>query len=237
MPPTHPIVGPAKARAPTPNWPLPSIGAAPSARSETKRDAPASILIHAPRELRSTSDLSPPWDAAPEAHAAASRGDSRAIGCRARIRILRSFCAAIAPDTCRALAPVSDYNLHDACKRRRHADQSHCIFLRHRDRDPGGGRSGVHRSRAARRRNTPGIDRRRVGRGCERSGRRRWCRHERNAGGGGGAVTTGTGTGGGGGSAIGCPPLDCPQIFCPWSRALDASRLRDLRVRAGAGPR
>ena len=91
MPPTHPIVGPAKARAPTPNWPLPSIGAAPSARSETKRDAPASILIHAPRELRLTSDLSPPWDAAPEAHAAASRGDSRAIGALFPIRIPRSF--------------------------------------------------------------------------------------------------------------------------------------------------
>jgi hypothetical protein len=56
------------------------------------------------------------------------------------------------------------------------------------------------------------------------------------AGGGGGAVTTGTGTGGGGGSAIGCPHLDCPQIFCPWSRALDARGCETCGCAPGPGP-
>lgn len=55
-------------------------------------------------------------------------------------------------------------------------------------------------------------------------------------GGGGGAVTAGTGTGGGGGSAIGCSHLDCPQIFCPWSRALDDRGCETCACAPGPGP-
>ena len=57
------------------------------------------------------------------------------------------------------------------------------------------------------------------------------------AGGGGGAVTTGTGAGGGGGSAIGCPHARLPPDLLPLEPRAGRARLRDLRVRAGAGPR
>ena len=56
------------------------------------------------------------------------------------------------------------------------------------------------------------------------------------AGGGGGAMTTGNGTGGGGGSAIGCPHLACPQIFSPWSRALDERGCETCACAPGPGP-
>ena len=55
------------------------------------------------------------------------------------------------------------------------------------------------------------------------------------AGGGGGAVTTGADAGGAGG-AIGCPPLNCPQIFCQWSRALDERGCETCACTTGPGP-
>ena len=113
---------------------------------------------------------------------------------------------------------------------RPHADS------RDRARAPGGGWSGVQRSRRcpAAKSSADRPPARRAWLRAERAAALVPSRPEPERAAAVGAMTTGTG--GGGGSAVVCPPLACPEIFCPWSRALDDRGCETCACRIGPGP-